>query len=127
MTEHENNGASFPVSEEPIRVLMADDEETLLRATVELMRKEGIVCEHVSDGDTAIETARRAKAEGREFDVLVADYKMPGLDGIQVLDAVHSECPDTRVIILTGYPSVSSAIRALKGRAIDYLTKPFDV
>jgi len=51
---------------------------------------------------------------------------MPGMDGIELLEKIKSEQLDTSVIVMTGYASVETAIRALKQGAFDYVTKPFD-
>jgi len=67
------------------------------------------------------------KAESDSFDLLIADIKMPGMSGIELLERVREKTPELEVIIVTGYGSIGSAIEAMKKGAIEYLTKPFDL
>ncbi len=59
------------------------------------------------------------------FDVVITDLMMPGMSGMELLEKVHDKYPDTTVIMITGYPSVRSAVQAVKLGAFDYLPKPF--
>ncbi|HEX8986115.1 MAG TPA: sigma-54 dependent transcriptional regulator [Bryobacteraceae bacterium] len=61
-----------------------------------------------------------------EADCILSDYQMPGMDGMELLEKIKSEQIDTSVIVMTGYASVDTAVRALKQGAFDYITKPFD-
>lgn len=65
--------------------------------------------------------------EARDFDVLLTDLKMPEMDGSTLIDKVRIHRPDMPVIVITGYPSIESAVRSLRQRVDDYLTKPFNV
>jgi len=67
-----------------------------------------------------------SRLAARELDLVIADIRMPGMDGLELLEKIRSEQLDTSVIIMTGYASVESAVRALKQGAFDYVTKPFD-
>jgi two-component system, NtrC family, response regulator HydG len=62
----------------------------------------------------------------RRYDLALLDIKMPGIDGIELQSRIHEADPDLPVIIMTGYASVETAVRALKNGAYDYITKPFD-
>jgi FixJ family two-component response regulator len=62
---------------------------------------------------------------GGDFDILIVDLVMPGADGIQTLNEVKRLYPDRIVIIMTGYASIDSTIRAIRGGAYDYIRKPF--
>ena len=62
----------------------------------------------------------------QKFDVVVTDLRMPGADGFEVLKLVRERCPDTEVVMMTAYASVSNAVEAIKQGAYDYLQKPFD-
>ncbi len=65
--------------------------------------------------------------EARDFDVLLTDLKMPEMDGSTLIDKVRTHRPDMPVIVITGYPSIESAVRSLRQKVDDYLTKPFNV
>jgi YesN/AraC family two-component response regulator len=72
-------------------------------------------------GEEALEKVRESR-----FDLILADIKMPGLDGLEMLRKLRDAEKDTVVIVMTGYSSLDSAIKAIKYDASDYLTKPFD-
>ena len=61
----------------------------------------------------------------REFDLIITDLKMPGMNGIEVLKSVRTLQPNVPVILITGYASVDTAVEAMKNGAADYLQKPF--
>lgn len=65
--------------------------------------------------------------EARNFDVLLTDLKMPEMDGSDLIDKVRAHRPDMPVIVITGYPSIESAVRSLRQKVDDYVTKPFNV
>jgi len=65
--------------------------------------------------------------EQREFDVVLTDLKMPEMDGATLIDRMKEVKPDQPIVIVTGYPSVDSAIRALQQRVDDYIVKPFSM
>jgi DNA-binding response OmpR family regulator len=105
-----------------LRILFVDDEETFLRATCELLRREGYQC------DAAASTVEGlALLETNPYDLVIADIKMPGnldLEFVRQL-ATRSDAPP--VILATGYPSMSSAIESIELPVIAYLVKPFDI
>jgi DNA-binding response OmpR family regulator len=101
------------------RILFADDEATFLSSTAELLRREGYQCETVSDGEQAL-----ARAADGQFDLLITDLEMPGnsdLDLVRRIAASHGGLP---VIILTGFPSVRSAVACIELPVSAYLVKP---
>jgi DNA-binding NtrC family response regulator len=104
-----------------IRILIVDDEPEELaacaRAVVEILPEAEILTEKRSV--RAQEMLRRDS-----FDLLISDLKMPMVDGFELLDTAREADPDLAVIILTGYPSVKSAVEALKRGADEYLLKP---
>jgi DNA-binding response OmpR family regulator len=67
-----------------------------------------------------------AKLKGREFGLILLDIRMPGMDGMEVLRRVREIRPDIRIIMITAYGTIESAIEALKLGAVDFLQKPFD-
>ncbi|MEW6601304.1 MAG: sigma-54 dependent transcriptional regulator, partial [Nitrospirota bacterium] len=104
------------------RVLVAEDEEITLNNIKETLEEEGFEVRTVTDGAQA-----HARLEEEKFDVLITDIKMPFLSGIELLEKTKTAHPDTEVIVITGFGSISSAIEAMKKGAVDYITKPFDL
>ncbi|HET9552696.1 MAG TPA: sigma-54 dependent transcriptional regulator [Anaeromyxobacteraceae bacterium] len=105
----------------PARVLVVDDEPTLLRALEALLKKKGY---EVVGLDSPITATQRLAAE--DFDVALLDIKMPQLSGLELLSAVKHRRPEVEVIMMTGHATVETALQAVKSGAYDYLTKPFD-
>ena len=104
-----------------VRILIVDDEEIVRESFSGWLRKDGYTVETACDGEEAI---RRLSEPG--WSAFVVDLKMPGVDGLQVLDAARRTAPDTAVVIMTAYATVDTAVKAMKSGAYDYLTKPFD-
>jgi two-component system response regulator HydG len=105
----------------PTRVLIVDDEPTLLRALEALLKKKGY---DVVGLDSPIVATQRLAAE--DFDVALLDIKMPHLSGLELLNAVKHRRPEIEVIMMTGHATVETALQAVRSGAYDYLTKPFD-
>jgi two-component system, NtrC family, response regulator HydG len=104
------------------KILIAEDEEITVKHLVNTLKKEGYAVESATNGIDALR-----KAESDSFDLLIADIKMPGMSGLELLERVREKTPELEVIIVTGYGSIGSAIEAMKKGAIEYLTKPFDL
>ncbi|MEW6744315.1 MAG: sigma-54 dependent transcriptional regulator [Planctomycetota bacterium] len=103
------------------RILIIDDETDFLAALQALFVDEGYECLTAADGQVGLRLALR-----EQVDVIITDLRMPGMDGLGVLEAVRKEHPDLPVILLTAHGSVDSAVRAIKFGAVDYLPKPVD-
>ena len=102
-------------------VLIADDEETFRESTSRLLRREGFDCHCVEDAEAAIESLRRVR-----YDVLIADIRMPHNPDLRVVKEARELDRHMPIILVTGYPSADTAIKAI-GMAIDgYLIKPVD-
>ena len=101
-------------------LLVVDDEENLLRLFAKILGEEYSLST-ASDGAKAL-----ALIAEHEFDVVVADLKMPGASGFTVLESVKARWPETEVILLAADGSVSDALEAVKQGAYDYIQKPFD-
>ncbi|MBN4056842.1 response regulator [bacterium AH-315-J21] len=65
--------------------------------------------------------------EEKDYDVVLTDLKMPEMDGSTMIDRMKESKPDQPIVVVTGYPSVESAIRALQQRVDDYVVKPFNM
>jgi DNA-binding NtrC family response regulator len=105
---------------EPTSVLVADDEESMRFFLVKTLRRAGYSVTAVENGRQAVD-----RVVEDTYDVLLVDLKMPGMDGIAVLEAVREISPDAVVLIMTGHGSVENALEAMKRGAADYITKPF--
>jgi DNA-binding NtrC family response regulator len=103
-----------------IRVLVVDDEAVIRDALKRILEGERFSVETCVSGHSAIESLHE-----RDFDLIVTDLKMPGMNGIEVLKAVKTLQPEAPVIMITGYASVDTAVEAMKNGAVDYLAKPF--
>ena len=103
-------------------ILIAEDEDITLKHLVKALQNDGYLVEGTQNGSDALQ-----KIEDDHFDLLIADIKMPGLSGIELLERVKEKAPETDVIIVTGYGSIGSAVEAMKKGAAEYITKPFDL
>lgn len=101
-------------------VLVIDDEPLMRDFLAETLKRNGFQVHTANNGQTGLEELRQ-----HSFDLCITDMKMPGMDGLEVLDQVRHLQPDTVVILMTAYASVESAVRALKAGAADYIMKPF--
>ncbi len=104
------------------RVLVVDDEVKLGKLVAEALSLDGCTVMRADDGQAAL-----AELDAREFDVVVTDLKMPGVDGLQILRHARGKSPPPEVVLMTAYGSAESAVEAMKAGAADYLTKPFSM
>jgi len=105
-----------------IKILIADDDKNLRRVLLNELSGDGFDTEEAENGIEAMDLV-----EKDEYDVLVLDLSMPGLNGMDVLKRIKTLEIPTEVIILTGHATVPTAIEAMKLSAYDFLTKPFKV
>ncbi|KPL00997.1 MAG: hypothetical protein AMJ91_02045 [candidate division Zixibacteria bacterium SM23_73_3] len=103
------------------QILIAEDEETFLNSTADLLRRSGYRCACVPDAVTAAEKLRRA-----EYDLLIADIKMPGNPELEFIQDVPQIAEGMPVILVTGYPSLTTAIQSIQLPVVAYLVKPID-
>ena len=104
------------------KILIAEDEEITVKHLVNTLTAAGYAVTSTLNGLDAL-----TKIESGSFDILIADIKMPGLTGIELLDKVKERQIEIEVIIITGFGSIGSAVEAMKKGAIEYVTKPFDL
>ncbi len=108
-------------SPRPISVLLVDDENDLVELLTERLRHHGFDCVGATSGEQAL-----AVCEHRPFDVAIIDLKMPGLDGVEVMQRIRMIRPFTEMIMFTGHGTTDSALAAGKLDAFRYLLKPCD-
>ncbi len=103
------------------RVLIVDDERRMAEVLAMALGRAGYECDTCDSGTTALAALDRHRA-----DVVITDWKMPEMDGIELLRQLRARYPTLPVILVTAFASVPSAIAAIREGAFDYVTKPFD-
>jgi response regulator RpfG family c-di-GMP phosphodiesterase len=103
----------------PPRILIVDDDESVRDVISVLLREEGYNCVVASDPEMALDVAA-----ADETPLVISDMKMPGKDGLWLLENFRARHPDTAVIMLTGYGDTEAAVDCLRRGAVDYLLKP---
>ncbi len=106
---------------EKISILIVDDEESVRDSLLNWFIEDGYHVECAENAKKALHLL-----EDREFDIILADIKMPGMDGMEMHRRIKALNRDSIVIIMTAFASVDTAVQALKDGAFDYVTKPFD-
>jgi two-component system NtrC family response regulator len=107
---------------EKMGILIVEDEETQRGLLEGLLRKEGYAAVGAGDGESALRLVRE-----RTFEIVLLDYKLPGMDGLSVLKKLKELNPEIQVIMITAFGSIENAVTALKEGAFEYLTKPIDL
>lgn len=102
-------------------ILVVDDKDSVRRMLADTLISKGHTVEVARNGHSAVE-----KAKGNRFDLVLTDLKLPEMDGLEVLNAVKENDPETTVIVMTAYGTIETAVSAMKLGAFDFLTKPFD-
>ncbi|HXC93482.1 MAG TPA: sigma-54 dependent transcriptional regulator, partial [Geobacteraceae bacterium] len=103
-----------------LNVLVVDDEAVIRDGLLRILEGEKFAVETCRSGHVAIELM-----QNKEFELIITDLKMPGMNGIEVLKAVKALQPDVPVIMITGYATVDTAVDAMRHGAVDYVAKPF--
>ncbi|MDI6789208.1 MAG: sigma-54 dependent transcriptional regulator [Thermodesulfobacteriota bacterium] len=103
-----------------IRIAVIDDEPLVLRNLQRKISKSGFHVETFLEASNAFD-----RMEIIPFDIVLTDIRMPGMDGMEVLDKIKANSPKTEVIMITGYASIENAVEAVKRGAFYYIEKPF--
>ena len=103
-------------------VLLIDDEQQFLKVLEERLETRGLKVNTATSGEDAL-----ALIDDRNFDAIVLDLAMPGIDGIETLRLLKEKNPDLEIIMLTGHATVQKGIEAMKLGAEDFLEKPVDL
>jgi DNA-binding NtrC family response regulator len=100
--------------------LVVDDEVGIRRLCTDVLKKSGHPVEAVADASAAL-----ARLEDSPADLVISDIKMKGMDGLAFLEKVRERTPNQRFILITGYPTLATAVEGMKLGARNYVTKPF--
>ena len=103
-------------------VLLVDDEEDFVSVLAERLEARGLRADTAGDGETAV-----AKAGERHYDAILLDMAMPGMNGIETLNALLAINPDLQVILVTGEATLRQGVEAMKLGALDLLEKPVEI
>ena len=104
-------------------IMLVDDEIPFVEAMAKRLTRKNLEVETAFNGSEALEKL----TAGSKTEVVILDVKMPGMDGIETLQAIKQKVPLVEVIMLTGHATVESAIEGMKHGAFDYLMKPCDM
>src|SRR5205807_8863541 len=104
-------------------VLIVDDDVALLQALPETvrLRMDGVVVDTADSGAVALN-----RLDARDYDAIVVDIKMPGMDGLELLAEIRARRPDTPTLMITGHAEHDLVVHALRGGAYDFIQKPID-
>ncbi|MCP3901967.1 MAG: sigma-54-dependent Fis family transcriptional regulator [Desulfobacteraceae bacterium] len=104
------------------KVLIVEDDKKMNQGLVHIISKEGYVVESVDSGEKAL-----GKIKDTQFDLIISDLKLPGIDGMELLKASKKYDSNILFVIITAYGTVDTAVSAMKEGAEDYILKPFDM
>jgi DNA-binding NtrC family response regulator len=104
------------------RILVLDDEPIVGDRMKPALEKLGFHVEAFTESQAAVQ-----RIVEEDFDVLVTDLKMQKPDGLEVMDFVRQHSPSTKVVIITGFATVDTAVETMKGGAVDFIAKPFKI
>ncbi len=106
----------------PPSILIVDDELLIRDLLYDFFQGQGWRISVAENGEKALEILR-----SKQIDLVLTDIKMPQMDGLTLTSEVRESYPDIPVVLMTGYPSVESAVTALRNKVADYITKPFNI
>lgn len=104
------------------KVLLVDDEEDFIATLGQRLEARKLKVTTATSGEKALEIVK-----SKDFDAIVLDLAMPGMDGLEVLKRIKSDHPEAEIIMLTGHGTIESGVEAMKHGAEDFLEKPVDI
>ncbi len=104
------------------KILIVEDDQKMNQGLLHVISKEGYVTESVDSGEKALE-----KIKNTQFDLIISDFKLPGINGMELLKATKQYDANILFIMITAYGTVDTAVSAMKNGAEDYILKPFDM
>jgi len=104
------------------RILVIDDERSIRNTLKDILEYEKYEVDLAEDGIKALDKVKIA-----QFDIILCDIKMPGMDGIEVLEKLTELTPDTPVVMISGHGNIDTAVESIKKGAFDYIEKPLDL
>lgn len=104
------------------RILVIDDERSIRNTLKDILEYEKYEVDLAEDGQKGIEMFKSA-----EYNVVLCDIKMPGMDGIEVLEKLFAQAPDVPVVMISGHGNIDTAVESIKKGAFDYIEKPLDL
>ena len=106
--------------EKTTQILIVDDQINTCKSLQAILKKSGYPSDYTLNGEEALK-----KIQERHYDIVISDIRMPGMDGMQLLEKLKEVQPSLVVIMITGYATIKSAVEAIQKGAYDYLPKPF--
>ena len=104
------------------RILVIDDERSIRNTLKDILEYEKYEVDLAEDGNKGVE-----KVKGAEYDIVLCDIKMPGMDGIETLEKLTMLAPDTPVVMISGHGNIDTAVDSIKKGAFDFIEKPLDL
>jgi DNA-binding NtrC family response regulator len=104
----------------PVRVLVVDDEPAVRDLLVSYLASLGFVAETAGDGLEGLDKYKQG-----DFDLVLTDLSMPNMDGIELVRQIREHDDEAAILMITGHPTIATAVEAIKQGATDYITKPF--
>jgi DNA-binding NtrC family response regulator len=104
------------------KIMVIDDEKIVVDMAKMALEHDGYIVETFLNGESAL-----ARLKEETFDVVVTDFKMKGIDGMEVLRTVKEHYPKTKVIMITAFANLDTAVEALRGDVFDFFPKPVKI
>ena len=104
------------------RILVVDDDENIRNTMKTILEDEGYIVDLAANGNEAIQKTKKSA-----YNIALLDFRLPDMEGVELLKLMSDTVPRTRKIMVTGYPSMQNAIAALNKKADAYLIKPIDI
>lgn len=104
------------------KILVIDDERSIRNTLKDILEYEKYEVDLAEDGKKGLEMVKQT-----EYDIILCDIKMPGMDGIEVLEQLNSQAPDSPVVMISGHGNIDTAVESIKKGAYDFIEKPLDL